>query len=77
MYLLLANAATPPKVGYFHLEMPNDVPSLLDAAKVHAAAAEIGAREEAIVTDVLAGTSLADARRRHGYHLLQRQETAS
>jgi hypothetical protein len=30
-------SATPPKVGYFHLEMPNDVPSLLDAAKVHAA----------------------------------------
>ncbi|MGO9454347.1 MAG: S8 family serine peptidase [Candidatus Binataceae bacterium] len=30
-------SATPPKVGYFHLEMPDDVPSLLDVAKVHAA----------------------------------------
>ncbi len=30
-------SATPPKVGYFHLEMPGDVPSLLDVAKVHAA----------------------------------------
>ena len=35
----------------------------------------IAAREEAIVADVLSGTSLADARSRHGYHLLQRQET--
>lgn len=45
--------------------------------QVLAIAAEIAAREEAIVTDVLAGTSLADARRRHGYHLLQRQGTGS
>ena len=30
-------SATPPKVGYFHLEMLGDVPSLLNAAKVHAA----------------------------------------
>jgi 4-hydroxy-4-methyl-2-oxoglutarate aldolase len=35
--------------------------------------AEIAAREEAILADVLAGTSLAQARRRHGYHLLQRK----
>lgn len=34
--------------------------------------AGIAAREEAIVADVLAGTPLAEARRRHGYHLLQR-----
>ncbi len=36
--------------------------------------ADIAAREEAILADVLAGTSLAQARRRHGYHLLQRKE---
>jgi regulator of RNase E activity RraA len=42
--------------------------------QVIAIAAEIAAREAAIVADVLAGTSLADARGRHGYHLLQRQE---
>ncbi|HKV93434.1 MAG TPA: S8 family serine peptidase [Candidatus Angelobacter sp.] len=28
---------TPPTVNYFHLQMPNDVPRLLNAAKVHAA----------------------------------------
>lgn len=33
---------------------------------------QISAREEAILADVLDGTSLAEARRRHGYHLLQR-----
>lgn len=37
----------------------------------------IVAREEAIVDDVFSGTSLADARARHGYHQLQRQETSS
>ena len=31
-------------------------------------------REAAILADVLAGSSLADARARHGYHLLQRKE---
>jgi regulator of RNase E activity RraA len=36
--------------------------------------AGIAAREDAIVADVLAGTSLAEARRRHGYHLLQRAD---
>ena len=34
----------------------------------------IGEREEAILADVLAGSSLTDARARHGYHLLQRKE---
>ena len=33
----------------------------------------IAAREDAIVADVLAGTPLAEARQRHGYHLLQRK----
>ena len=36
----------------------------------------IATREEAIVADVLSGTSLATARGRHGYHLLQRPEAA-
>jgi 4-hydroxy-4-methyl-2-oxoglutarate aldolase len=35
---------------------------------------QISAREEAILKDVLAGTSLAAARAAHGYHLLQRRE---
>lgn len=35
--------------------------------------AAIAEREEAIVADVLSGTSLTEARARHGYHLLQRQ----
>ncbi len=34
----------------------------------------IAAREDAIVADVLAGSSLAAARARHGYHLLQRHD---
>ncbi len=41
------------------------------------ACAEIAAREDGILTDVLAGTSLAEARRRYGYHLLQRHESSS
>lgn len=36
--------------------------------------AGIAEREDAIVADVLSGTSLTQARARHGYHLLQRQE---
>jgi regulator of RNase E activity RraA len=44
---------------------------------VAAVSAQIAAREEAIVTDILTGTSLADARKRHGYHLLQRHEASS
>jgi len=39
--------------------------------------AQISAREEAIVADVLSGMTLAEARKRHGYHLLQRRETKS
>jgi 4-hydroxy-4-methyl-2-oxoglutarate aldolase len=35
--------------------------------------AGIAEREDAIVADVLSGTSLTQARARHGYHLLQRQ----
>ena len=37
----------------------------------------IAAREAAILVDVLAGMKIAEARRRHGYHLLQRQEEAT
>lgn len=47
------------------------------ADEVAAVSAQIAAREEAIVTDILAGTSLGDARKRHGYHLLQRHEASS
>ena len=36
--------------------------------------AGIAAREEAIVADILSGTSLTEARARHGYHLLQRHD---
>ena len=36
--------------------------------------ARIATREEAIVAEILTGTSLAEARKRHGYHLLQRGE---
>jgi 4-hydroxy-4-methyl-2-oxoglutarate aldolase len=37
----------------------------------------IAEREDAILADILSGTSLAEARRRHGYHLLQRQEAGA
>lgn len=37
----------------------------------------IAARESAILTDVLSGVGIAEARKRHGYHLLQRHEEAS
>jgi 4-hydroxy-4-methyl-2-oxoglutarate aldolase len=37
----------------------------------------ISEREEGILADVLAGRSLATARARHGYHLLQRNEASS
>ena len=37
----------------------------------------VSEREEAILADVLAGRSLAAARARHGYHLLQRKEASS
>ena len=39
--------------------------------------AVISAREEAILADVLAGGSIAQARRSHGYHLLQRREATA
>ena len=39
--------------------------------------AQISAREEAILAHVLAGGSLAEARRSHGYHLLQRKATTT
>jgi 4-hydroxy-4-methyl-2-oxoglutarate aldolase len=39
--------------------------------------AQISAREEAILADVLADGSLAQARRSHGYHLLQRKKTTT
>ena len=35
---------------------------------------QIHARESAIVEDILAGAGLAEARAKHGYHLLQRHE---
>lgn len=35
---------------------------------------QISAREDAIVADILAGSGLAEARAKHGYHLLQRHE---
>jgi regulator of RNase E activity RraA len=38
---------------------------------------EIHERESAIVTEVLAGRSLADARASHGYHTLQRAEATT
>lgn len=36
----------------------------------------ISERESAILTDVLSGSGIADARARHGYHLLQRHDGA-
>lgn len=37
---------------------------------------EIAAREEQIVADALGGMSIREARARHGYHTLQRQEAS-
>jgi 4-hydroxy-4-methyl-2-oxoglutarate aldolase len=39
--------------------------------------AVVHASEEKIIADVLGGVSLAEARRNHGYHLLQRREERS
>jgi regulator of RNase E activity RraA len=39
--------------------------------------AVVSAREEAILKDVLAGGSIAEARRSNGYHLLQRREATA
>jgi regulator of RNase E activity RraA len=49
------------------------VPAAL-AERAAGICAGIAASEEKILADVLAGVSLAEARRRHGYHLLQRKE---
>jgi regulator of RNase E activity RraA len=54
------------------LAVPRDIED-----EVAASCAQIAAREEAIVADILAGTSLADARNRHGYHFLQRHQASS
>ena len=43
------------------------------ASEVAETCAEISAREEAVLADVLAGATIAQARRSHGYHLLQRR----
>ena len=51
------------------LAVPREV-----AEQVAGICARIATREEAIVAEILAGTSLAEARKRHGYHLLQRGE---
>ena len=37
---------------------------------------QISSRESAILADVLSGVGIAEARKRHGYHLLQRHEEA-
>lgn len=51
------------------------VPSAVEE-QVLEVCAGIAEREEAILADVLAGVSLAEARRKHGYHRLQRHEQA-
>jgi 4-hydroxy-4-methyl-2-oxoglutarate aldolase len=48
------------------------VPAAAEDAVLQAAT-EIHEREAAIVADILAGSSLADARTKHGYHKLQRE----
>lgn len=48
-----------------------------NADEVAEICAQISAREEAILADVLADGSLAEARRSHGYHLLQRKTTTT
>jgi len=44
-------------------------------AEVIEIARGIAAREEAILADALGGATIAEARARHGYHLLQRKES--
>jgi 4-hydroxy-4-methyl-2-oxoglutarate aldolase len=46
-------------------------------AEVAEICAEISARENAILAAVLAGVSIAEARRSHGYHVLQRNTTGA
>lgn len=48
------------------------VPAAAEEA-VFQVAQEISIREAAIVADILAGSTLADARAKHGYHQLQRE----
>jgi 4-hydroxy-4-methyl-2-oxoglutarate aldolase len=43
-------------------------------AEVAGLATEIAAREDAILAAILDGATIAEARRQHGYHTLQRQE---
>jgi 4-hydroxy-4-methyl-2-oxoglutarate aldolase len=43
-------------------------------AEVADLATEIAAREDAILAAILDGATIADARKRHGYHTLQRKE---
>jgi 4-hydroxy-4-methyl-2-oxoglutarate aldolase len=50
------------------------VPAALEVRAAEICAV-IAASEEKIVADVLSGVSLAEARRRHGYHLLQRKQS--
>jgi 4-hydroxy-4-methyl-2-oxoglutarate aldolase len=50
------------------------VPAALEVRAAEICAV-IAASEENIVADVLSGVSLAEARRRHGYHLLQRKQS--
>jgi regulator of RNase E activity RraA len=45
-----------------------------DVDEVLGIAREIEARELAIVTEALAGATIAEARAKHGYHALQRHE---
>ena len=59
-------------MGVLSLSVPGDVED-----EVASICAEISEREEGIVADILAGTSLGEARKKHGYHLLQRPGSSS
>jgi len=43
-------------------------------AEVADLASEIAAREDEILAAILDGATIADARKQHGYHTLQRKE---
>ena len=43
-------------------------------AQVADLASEIAAREDSILAAILDGATIADARKQHGYHTLQRKE---
>jgi regulator of RNase E activity RraA len=47
-----------------------------DEGRVLEIALEIAGREEEILADALAGATIAEARARHGYHLLQRTDNS-